>query len=133
MQNHHLYKNRCYLETSVKWLRAVTMFSAFNPDCGYDNSTIIFNRDVRFPITKCSGKLCLHKKTIQSLGRGGYQCPPWAFVCQVRKIAFENQTNYFFLLYGQAVYISEVNPKSRQDVFGESGLSWQVLSQLRKW
>ena len=108
------------------------MCSAFNPDCGYGNSTIIFIRDVRFPNTKWSGKLCLHKKTIQSLGRGDYQWLPWVSVCQVRKIAFENQTNSFFLLFGQAVYVFEENPKSVQDVIGEVGF-WLVLSQLRKW
>ena len=49
------------LQTSVKKLRAITMCSAFTPDYGYDNSTIILFGDVYCPNTKCSGKLCLPK------------------------------------------------------------------------
>ena len=63
------------LQTSVKQLRAITMRSAFTPDCGYDNSTIILIGDVYCPNTKCSGRLCLQKKTSPSLGRSDYQCP----------------------------------------------------------
>ena len=37
------------------------MCSAFTPDCGYDNSTIILIGDVYCPNAKCLGKLCLHK------------------------------------------------------------------------
>ena len=62
------------------------MCSAFTPDCGYDNSTIILIGDVFCPITKCLGKLCLQKKTFQSLGRSDYQCPQCGSVCQVRNI-----------------------------------------------
>ena len=72
------------------------MCSAFTPDCGYDNSTIIFNGDVYCPNTKCLGKLCLHKKTFQSPGRSDYQCPQCGSVCQVHNIPFEDQTNSFF-------------------------------------
>ena len=57
------------LETSVKELRALTMCSAFTPDSGYDNSTINLIGDVFCPNTKCLGKLCMHKKIFQSLGR----------------------------------------------------------------
>ena len=71
------------------------MCSAFNPDCGYDNSTIILFVDVYCPNTKCSGKLWVHKKTFQSLGRSDYQCPQCASVCQVCNISFEDQTNSF--------------------------------------
>ena len=67
------------------------MCSAFNPDCGYDNSTIVLIGDVHCPNTKCSGRLCLHKKTFQSLGRSDYQCPQCGSVCQVRNILFEDQ------------------------------------------
>ena len=81
------------------------MCSAFNPDCGYDNSTIILIGDVYCRNAKCSGKLCLYKKTFQYLGRSDYQCPQCESVFQVRKILFENQTNSFFLLFGQGVYI----------------------------
>ena len=95
------------------------MCSAFTPDCRYDNSTIILIGDVYCPNTKCSGRLCLHKKTFQSLGRSDYQCPQCASVCQVRNIPFEEQRNSFFLSLGQGVYIFEERPKSVQDVIGD--------------
>ena len=82
--------------TSVTFLRAITMCSAFTPDCGCDNSTIILIGDVYCPNRKCLGKLCLHKKTFESLGRSDYQCPHCASVCQVRNMPFEDQTNSFF-------------------------------------
>ena len=94
------------------------MCSAFTPDCGYDKSTIILIGDVYCPNTKCLCKLCLHKKTFQSLGRSDYQCPQCESVCQVRNILFEDQTNSFFLSLGQ-VYIFEQSPKSAQDVIGD--------------
>ena len=94
------------------------MCSAFTPDCGYDNSTIIFIGDVYCPNTKCSGRLCPHKITFQSLGRSYYQCPHFGSVSQVRNIPFEDQTNSFFLSLGQGFYIFEENPKSVQDVIG---------------
>ena len=95
------------------------MCNAFTPDCGYDNSTIIFIGDVYCPKTKCLRKFCLHKKTFQSLGRSDYQCPQRASVCQVRNILFEDQSSSFFLLLGQGVYIFEENPKSIRDVIGD--------------
>ena len=61
------------LLTSVTFLRAITMCSAFTPDCGYNNSTIFLIGDLYCPNTKCSGKLCLNQKTFQSLGRSDYQ------------------------------------------------------------
>ena len=84
------------LQTSVKKLRAITMSSAFTPDCGHDNSNIILIGDMYCPNTKCSSKLCIHKAAFQSFGRSDYQCPQCAFVCQVRNILFEYQTNSFF-------------------------------------
>ena len=95
------------------------MSSAFTPDCGYDNSTIFLIGDVFCVNKKCLGKLCLHKKTFQSLGRRDYQCPQCGSVCQVRNIPFEVQTNSFFLSLGQGVYIFEESPKSVQDVMGD--------------
>ena len=74
------------------------MCSAFAPDCGYDNSTIILIGDVYCPNTKCLGRLCLDKKTFESLGRSDYQCPQCGSVCQVRNIPFEDQKNSFFLV-----------------------------------
>ena len=95
------------------------MCSAFIPDCGYDNSTNILIRDVYCPNIKCSGKLCLQKKTFQSVVRSVYQFPQSAFVCQVRNILFEDQKHSFFLLFGQRVYFFEESPKSIQDVTGD--------------
>ena len=95
------------------------MCSAFTPNCGYDNSTIVLIGDVYCPNTKCLGKLCLHKKTFQSLGRSDYQCPQCASVCQVRNILIEDQRNSFFFSLGAGVYIFEESPKSIQDVIGD--------------
>ena len=95
------------------------MCSAFITDCGYDNDTIILIGDVYCPNTKCLGKLCMHKKTFQSLGRSDYQGPQCASLCQVRNILFEEQTNSFFLSLGQGVYIFKESPKSIQDVIGD--------------
>ena len=100
------------LPTSVTFLRANTMCRAFSPDCGYDNSAIDLIGDVFCPNTKCLGKLCLHKKTFQSLGRSDYQCPQCASMCQAPNIPFEDQTNCFSLSLGQEVFIFEENPKS---------------------
>ena len=95
------------------------MCSAFRPDCGYDNSTIILIGDVYCPNAMCLGKLCLHKKTFQSLGRSDYQCPQCGFVCQMRNTPFEEQINSFFLSLGQGFYIFEERPKSIQEVIGD--------------
>ena len=100
-------------------LKAITICSALTPDCGYDNSTIVFIGDVYCPIAKCSGKLRLHKKFFQSLGRSDYQFPQCASVCQVRNIPFEEQKFSFFFSFGQAVYIFEEIPKSIQGVIGD--------------
>ena len=107
------------LQTSVKYLRAITMCSAFTPDCGYNKSTIILIGDVYCPNTKCSGRLCLHQKTFQPLGSSDHQCPQCGSVCQVRNIPFEDQRNSFFLSPGQGVYIFEESPKPVQDVIGD--------------
>ena len=108
-----------FLLTSVTFLRAITMCSIFTPDCGFDNSSFILIGDVYCPKTKCLGKLCLHKKTFQSLGRSDYQCPKCGSVCQVRNIPFGDQTNSFFLTLGPGVYIFEEIAKSIQDVIGD--------------
>ena len=71
------------------------------------------------PNTKCFGKLCLHKKTFQSLGRSDYQCPQCGSDCQVRNIPLEEQTISFFLSLGQGVYIFEERAKSIQEVIGD--------------
>ena len=107
------------LLTSVTFLRAITMCSEFTLDCRYDNSTNIFIGDVYCPNTNCSGKVCLHKKTLQSLGRSDYQYPQCASVCQVRNNCFEDQTHSFFLSFRQGVYIFDESPKSIQGVIGD--------------
>ena len=107
------------LQTSVKEMRAITMCSAFTTDCGSDKSTIALIGDVYCPNTKCSGKLCLHKKTFQSLGRSNYQCPQCASECQVRNIPSEDQADSFFLSFGQGFYIFEGSTKSFQDVIAD--------------
>ena len=71
------------------------------------------------PITKCLGKLCVHKSFFQPLRRSDYQCTQCASVCQVHNISFDDQTNSFVLLSGQSVYIFEGTPKSIQDVIGD--------------
>ena len=86
------------LHTSVTFLRAISMCSAFIPDCGYDNRTIILIWDVYCPKTKCSCKHCLHRKTFQTLGRSYYQSPHSSSVCQVCNIPFEDQNTSFFLI-----------------------------------
>ena len=116
---HHLYKNRQYVAKIVKYLRAITLCREFTPDCGYDNSTIILIGDVHCPNTKCSIRLCRHKKTFQSPGSSDCQCPQCASVSQVRNILFEDQRNSFFLSLCQGVYIFEENQKSVQDVIGD--------------
>ena len=95
------------------------MSSAFTPDCEFDKSTNIPIGDVYCPNTQCSGKLSMHKKTFQSLGRSDYQCPHCASVCRVRNIPFEDQTNSFLLSLGQGVYIFGETPNSVQDVTGD--------------
>ena len=87
--------------------------------CGYDNNVIILIGDVYCPNTKCLGKLCLQKKTFQSLGRSDYQCLQCASVCPERNIPFEDQTNSIFLSFGPGVYIFEEIPKTIQDVIGD--------------
>ena len=95
------------------------MCTAFTFDFEYGNSTILLIGDVYCPNTTCSGKHCLHKKNFQSLGRSDYKYSQCASVCQVGNIPFEDQTNYFFLSFGQGVYIFKESPKSTQGVIGE--------------
>ena len=103
----------------MTFLRAITMSSTFTPDCGCENSTIVLIGDVYCPNTESPGKLCLHRKTFESLGRSYYQCPQCASVYQVRNVPFEDQTNSFFLPFGQGVYIFQESPQSIQDVIGD--------------
>ena len=108
------------------------MCSAYTPDCGYDNSTTVLIGDVSCPNIKCLGKLCLHKKTFQSLGRNAYQCPQCGSRCQVRNILYEYQTNSFFLSLGQEVYIFEESPKSVRDAIGDVYCAGKYCSHREK-
>ena len=92
------------LLTSATFLRAITMCSAFTSNCGYDNRTIILIGDVYYPNTKCLGKLCQDKKTFQSLGRSGYQCPQCASVCQVRNNPYDEQKTPFFVAWSRCLH-----------------------------
>ena len=95
------------------------MCSVFNPDCGYNNSTIILIEDDCCPNTKCLCEICLHIKTFQSLSRSDYQCTQCESVCQVRKIPFQHQTRSILLSFHQEVDIFEESPKSVQEVIGD--------------
>ena len=107
------------------------MCSSSAPDCGYDNGTIILNGDVYCPNRKCSGKLCLHKKTFESLGRSGYQCPQCAFVCQVRNILFADQTILFSFRFAKKfTFLRESRFYSR--CYLRCLLSWPVLFQQKE-
>ena len=92
------------------------MCSAFNSDCGYDSSLIILSGDVFCPNTRCSGKLCLHKKLFNLSAEANINARKARLV---GNIPFEDQTNSFFLSLGQGVYIFEETPKSAQDVCGD--------------
>ena len=107
------------------------MKSAFTPGCGYDNSTIILIGDVSCPNTKCSGRLCLHKKTFHSLGRSDYQSPQCGSVCQVRNNLFEDQTNSFFVAWSRGLHFWR-EPKISSRCSWRCLLSWQVLFQQRE-
>ena len=76
------------LQTSGQKLRAIRMCSRFTPDDGYDTSAINLIADVYCPKTKCSGKLCLLKKTFQVLDRSDYHCLRCTSACQVRSTVF---------------------------------------------
>ena len=108
------------------------MCIAFTPDCGYDNSTILLIGDVYCPNEKCLDKLCMQKKTFQSLGRCDYQCAQCATVCQGRNSPFQDQTNSFFLSLGQGFYIFEETPKFIQDVMGDMYCPGPIMFQQRE-
>ena len=100
--------------------------------CGFDKSTIILIGHVYCPKTKCSCKLCVHKKSFQSLGRSDYQCPHYASVGQVRNMHFEDEKNSFFLSVGLGVYIFSRESKVSSRCYWRCVLSRWVLSQQRK-
>ena len=95
------------------------MCSTFTPDSRYDNSIIKLIGNVHCPNEMCSGELCAHKETFQSLGRSDYQCPQGTFTCQVRNFHFEEQTNSIFFKCDKGIYIFEETQKSIQDINGD--------------
>ena len=118
----------------VIFLRAITMCSAITPDCGYDNSTNILTGDVYCPNTKCLGRLCLHKKTSQCLGRSDYQCPHFGIVglCS-RSVIFhlKIKRNPFFVVWSRGLHFlreSKINSRC----YWRCVLSWQILPQQRE-
>ena len=55
------------LQTTVKYLREFMMCSTFTPNCWCYNSNIKLIGKVYCPKTMCSGTLCVHKRTFQSI------------------------------------------------------------------
>ena len=67
----------------------------------------------------CSGTHCGNKKTFQSLEKSEYQCLQCLSTCQLRNIPFEEETNWFFLKFGQGIFNFVDTEKSIQDVIGD--------------
>ena len=63
--------------------------------------------------------VCVHKKTFQSLQISNYQPPQCSFTYQVSNVPLEEQTNSFFLMFGQGIHIFEETKKSIQDDIGD--------------
>ena len=118
------------LQTSVKYLKAITMCSAFTPDCGYDNSTIILIGEVYCPNTKCSGKFCLHKKT--SISRRKRLSMPAMRVCvSGAQYSFWRSNKLLFVVWSRGLHFwRESRFNSR--CYWRRLLSWQVLFQQRE-
>ena len=110
---HHIHENRYNLASNCEVIES--------------NSPLIVRKTIAviFSLGTCivqiqnvSSTLCLPKKTFQFQGRSDYHCPQCASVCHVCNIR-EDQTNSFFLSFGQGVHISEEKRKSIQDVIGD--------------
>ena len=120
------------LQTSLKYLRAILMCSAFTRDYGYDKSTNILIGDVNCPKIMCSGELRLHKKTFQSLGRRKYQCAQCVSVCPVRNNTFEYQKKFLFLdVWPRGLYFRKES-KINSRCYRRCVLSWQVFFHERE-
>ena len=106
------------LLTSVTFLRAVTMYSAFTPVCGYDNSNIILIGDVYCPNTKCWGKFACPKRLFNLWAeaiinaRNARLCIKCAiFFLKIKQVPFSCQLAKRFTILE--------SPKSFQDVDGD--------------
>ena len=95
------------------------MCSSFTYDCGYDKSTITFIGEVYCPNTNCSGKLCLHKKTIQSLEKRRLSMSAMRVCVPGAQYLILRSSKFVFLSFGQGVFIIEESPKSIQIVIGD--------------
>ena len=95
------------------------MCSTLAPDCRCDSSFTKLIENLHCPNETFSGKLCVHKRTFQSLSRGKYHGAQCTSVCQVRNIPFEESTKSSFLKCEQEVYIFEEVQESFQDVIGD--------------
>ena len=94
----HLYKNRYFLLTSVTFLRAITMCSAFTPNCGYDNSTIILIGDVYCPTCPNCVYISTNKTT------SFYDCKKCKACCHVLNIPFNDQKPTIMLFGGDGTH-----------------------------
>ena len=104
------------LKTSVKYLKAITMSSAFTPDCRCYNSTIVLIGDVYCPNTKSSINFACTKRLFNLSAEAIINIRN-AQLCA--SFPFDDQTNSFFLSLGQGVYNFDGSPKSVQDVIGD--------------
>ena len=107
------------------------MCSSFTADCGHENSTILLIEDVYCPNTKCSGKLRLHKKTFQSLGRSDYQCPQCVCVPSAQWSLWRSNNFLFLVLWPRGSHLwreSKINWRC----YCRRVFSWQVLFQQRE-
>ena len=120
------------LLTNVTFLRAITMCSAFTPNFGYDNNTIILIGDVYCPNTKCLGKLCLRKINF-SISRQKQLSMSAMRVCvSGAQYSFWWTNKLLFLVaWSRCLHFwREAKISSRS--FWRCVLSWQVLSQHRE-
>ena len=107
------------------------MCSAFTPDCGYGNSTIVLIGDVYCPTTKCLGKLCLQEKLFNLLAgaivnvRNVGLCARCAmFLLKIKQIPFscrlvkeftflKRAQNQFKILLEMSIVLASIVPTER--------------------
>ena len=120
----------------MKVLRTITTCSAFTLECRYDNSNIELSGNVYCPTSRCLRKFCVHKKTLQSLGRSGYQCPQCTSTYQERKVHFEEQAKGFFWKCDQGLYVFDEIQKAFQDIIEsvpDPGRYWSEQKCVHTW
>ena len=108
------------------------MCSAFTPDCGYDNSTILFIGDVYCPNTKCLGILCLQKKRLFNLPAEAIINVRNARLCSGCAIFFSRSNKFLFLVVWSRGLHFWRESKIISGCDWSCLLSWQVLSQQRE-